>query len=41
MVTEPLEEAIELKNDRRSTPESCSSMGAATVRARVSAEAPG
>ena len=40
MVTVPLDDELELKNDRRSTPESCSSIGAATVRARVSALAP-
>ena len=37
----PLDEAVELKYSRFSTPDSCSSMGAATVFARVSAEAPG
>src|SRR5688572_19531587 len=39
--SEPLEDEVELKNDSFSTPESCSSIGAATVRDRVSALAPG
>ena len=34
--TVPFEDELELKNDRRSTPESCSSIGAATVRASAS-----
>ena len=37
----PLDEELELKYSSPSTPESCSSMGAATVRASVSALAPG
>ena len=41
MVTAPLAEADEVKYSRFSTPFNCSSIGAATVRARVSAEAPG
>src|SRR4026208_2571530 len=41
MVRLPVDEEVELKNDSFSTPESCSSIGAATVRARVSALAPG
>ena len=41
MVTVPLEADDELKYSIPSMPESCSSIGAATVRASVSAEAPG
>ena len=41
MLSDPVEEDEELKYDRRSTPESCSSIGAATVFASVSALAPG
>jgi hypothetical protein len=41
MVTVPLEADDELKYSMPSMPESCSSIGAATVRASVSAEAPG
>ncbi len=41
IVSWPFEAAVELKYDRFSTPESCSSIGAATVRASVSALAPG
>ena len=41
MVVWPLDAELELKYSSFSTPESCSSIGAATVRARVSAEAPG
>src|SRR3954467_15649380 len=41
MVSEPVEEEVELKYESFSTPESCSSIGAATVRASVSALAPG
>lgn len=41
MVVCPLEAELELKYSRFSTPDSCSSIGAATVRASVSAEAPG
>jgi len=41
MVSVPLEAEDELKYSRPSTPESCSSIGAATVRASVSALAPG
>ena len=41
IVNVPLESALELKYSRSSTPLSCSSMGAATVFARVSALAPG
>ncbi len=37
----PLDDEVELKKDSFSTPESCSSIGAATVRASVSALAPG
>src|SRR5260221_5289538 len=37
----PFDEEVELKNDSFSTPESCSSIGAATVRDSVSALAPG
>src|SRR6185436_14526281 len=37
----PVEDEVELKYDSFSTPESCSSIGAATVRDRVSALAPG
>ena len=37
----PLDAAVELKYIRFSTPDSCSSIGAATVLASVSAEAPG
>ena len=37
----PLDCATELKNRRFSTPDSCSSIGPATVRVRVSVEAPG
>src|SRR5258705_4536568 len=37
----PVDEEVELKNDSFSTPESCSSIGAATVRDSVSALAPG
>src|SRR6267143_1701345 len=37
----PLEEDVELKKESFSTPDSCSSMGAATVRDSVSALAPG
>src|SRR5256885_4358474 len=39
--SEPLEEDVELKYESFSTPESCSSIGAATVLASVSALAPG
>ncbi len=39
--SEPLEDEVELKYESFSTPESCSSIGAATVRAKVSALAPG
>ncbi len=41
MATEPLADAEEVKYSRFSTPLNCSSIGAATVRASVSAEAPG
>ena len=41
MVVWPLDDELLLKYSRFSTPESCSSMGAATVRAKVSADAPG
>src|SRR4051794_31419200 len=37
----PVEDEVELKKESFSTPESCSSIGAATVRASVSALAPG
>jgi hypothetical protein len=37
----PFDDELEVKNDRPSTPESCSSIGAAVVRASVSALAPG
>src|SRR3989441_10737296 len=37
----PLEDEVELKKDSFSTPDNCSSMGAATVRDSVSALAPG
>ena len=36
-----MEDEVELKYESFSTPESCSSIGAATVRASVSALAPG
>src|SRR3954468_11501454 len=39
--SEPLEDEVELKYESFSTPESCSSIGAATVRDSVSALAPG
>src|SRR2546421_10095081 len=39
--SEPFEEEVELKKDSFSTPESCSSIDAATVFASVSALAPG
>jgi hypothetical protein len=39
--SDPSEEEVELKYDSFSTPESCSSIGAATVRETVSALAPG
>ena len=41
IVNVPLEAAVELKYSRFSTPDSCSSIGAATVRVSVSLEAPG
>ena len=41
MVSVPLESALELKYKRFSTPLNCSSIGAATVLAKVSALAPG
>ncbi len=41
MVSAPSEPAVELKYSMPSMPESCSSMGAATVCAMVSALAPG
>ena len=41
IVVWPLEAELELKYSRFSIPESCSSIGAATVRASVSADAPG
>ena len=39
--SEPVDDEVELKNESFSTPESCSSIGAAVVRATVSALAPG
>ena len=41
IVAWPFDAELELKYNRFSTPESCSSIGAATVFASVSAEAPG
>ena len=41
MVSEPVEDDVELKYESLSTPESCSSIGAATVFESVSALAPG
>jgi hypothetical protein len=41
MLRAPVDEAVEVKYERCSTPESCSSIGEATVLVSVSALAPG